>query len=90
MTATTIAEPGGSVPVVAKTDVLVVGGGPAGMSAAIAARREGCAVTMVERYPYLAGGHPERDAEGLVGPMGAAGILRDENQNGEGCFHRVS
>lgn len=55
MTPTTIAEPGGSVPVVAKTDVLVVGGGPAGMAAAIAARREGCAVTMVERYPYLGG-----------------------------------
>lgn len=55
MTPSTILEPGGPVPVVARTDVLVVGGGPAGMAAAIAARREGCSVTMVERYPYLGG-----------------------------------
>lgn len=55
MTPSTISEPGGPVPVVARTDVLVVGGGPAGMAAAIAARREGCSVTMVERYPYLGG-----------------------------------
>jgi hypothetical protein len=36
-------------------DVLVVGGGPAGFAAAIAAKREGCSVTLIERYPYLGG-----------------------------------
>jgi hypothetical protein len=35
--------------------VLVVGGGPAGMSAAIAARRQGADVVLVERYGYLGG-----------------------------------
>jgi FAD dependent oxidoreductase len=45
----------GSARVAARCDVLVVGGGPAGLAAAIAARREGCAVTLVERYPYLGG-----------------------------------
>ncbi len=40
---------------VARSDVVVVGGGPAGFAAAIAARREGCSVTLVERYPYLGG-----------------------------------
>lgn len=50
-----IREEHGSVPVVAKADVVVVGGGPAGFSAAIAAAREGAAVTLVERYPYLGG-----------------------------------
>ncbi len=35
-----VQEPGGAVPVVAKSDVLVVGGGPAGFAAAVAARRE--------------------------------------------------
>jgi threonine dehydrogenase-like Zn-dependent dehydrogenase len=55
MTPTVIHEPGGPVPVVAKSEVLVVGGGPAGLAAAIAARRAGCAVTLVERYPYLGG-----------------------------------
>ena len=48
-------ETAGSVPVVAKSDVVVVGGGPAGFAAAIAARREGCSVTLIERYPYLGG-----------------------------------
>ena len=48
-------EQGGSVPVAARTDVLVVGGGPAGQAAAIAARRLGASVTLVERYPYLGG-----------------------------------
>src|SRR6201990_3330173 len=44
-----------SARVVGRTDVLVVGGGPAGFAAAIAAQREGCAVTLIERYPYLGG-----------------------------------
>lgn len=50
-----IDEPSGRAPVVARADVLVVGGGPAGTSAAIAAARNGARVTMVERYPYLGG-----------------------------------
>jgi glycine/D-amino acid oxidase-like deaminating enzyme len=41
--------------VAARCDVLVVGGGPSGLAAAIAARRAGCSVTLVERYPYLGG-----------------------------------
>ena len=50
-----IEEVSGSAQVVARTDVLVVGGGPAGFAAAIAAKREGCSVTLIERYPYLGG-----------------------------------
>ncbi|MCC6472036.1 MAG: FAD-dependent oxidoreductase [Alphaproteobacteria bacterium] len=51
-----VKEPaGGQVPVVAHADVLVIGGGPAGTSAAIAAARNGAKVTLVERYPYLGG-----------------------------------
>ena len=44
-----------TVPVVAATDVVVVGGGPAGISAAVSAARNGASVTLVERYPYLGG-----------------------------------
>jgi glycine/D-amino acid oxidase-like deaminating enzyme len=44
-----------AVPVVARADVVVVGGGPAGFSAAVAAARSGASVTLVERYPYLGG-----------------------------------
>jgi tricarballylate dehydrogenase len=35
-------------------DVVVVGGGNAGMSAALAARERGCSVLIVERAPYEA------------------------------------
>ncbi|MCP4381718.1 MAG: FAD-dependent oxidoreductase [Hyphomicrobiales bacterium] len=45
----------GAVPVRAESDVLVVGAGPAGISAAVSAARNGASVTLVERYPYLGG-----------------------------------
>lgn len=39
----------------AGTDVLVVGGGPAGVAAALAAATEGVSVLLVERYGFLGG-----------------------------------
>lgn len=42
-------------PVVRRSDVVVVGGGPAGVSAAVAAARSGVSVTLVERYSALGG-----------------------------------
>src|SRR4029077_8113238 len=53
--AKTILEPARQVPVFAETDVLVVGGGPAGTAAAIAAARIGAEVLLVERYNHLGG-----------------------------------
>src|SRR5712692_4809315 len=50
-----IAEAAGRVPVAAASDLVVVGGGPAGTAAAIAAARNGLSVTLIERYPYLGG-----------------------------------
>ena len=47
--------PAERVPVIARCDLLVVGGGAAGLSAAIAARRQGADVILVERYGYLGG-----------------------------------
>lgn len=42
-------------PVVSRSDVIVVGGGPAGVSAAVTAARSGAKVTLLERYSYLGG-----------------------------------
>ena len=42
-------------PVVAQSDVVVVGGGAAGVSAAVSAARNGCSVTLLERYHHLGG-----------------------------------
>ncbi len=53
--AKTVFEPAHDVPVFAETDVLVVGGGPAGTAAAIAAARLGAEVVLVERYNHLGG-----------------------------------
>lgn len=50
-----IVDAPGEATIVARSDVVVVGGGPAGFSAAVAARREGASVTLIERYPYLGG-----------------------------------
>ena len=43
------------IPVVANSDVVVVGGGAAGVSAAVSAARNGCSVTLVERYHHMGG-----------------------------------
>jgi hypothetical protein len=51
----TIVEPAREIPVFAEPDVLVVGGGPAGTAAAIAAARLGADVLLVERYNHLGG-----------------------------------
>jgi hypothetical protein len=41
--------------VVGDADVVVVGGGPAGIAAALSASRNGSSAILVERYPYLGG-----------------------------------
>lgn len=51
----TITEPAREVPVLDRADVLVVGGGPSGTAAAIAAARLGARVILVERYNHLGG-----------------------------------
>jgi hypothetical protein len=50
-----IEEQARTVPVLAETDVLVVGGGPGGLSAALAAAREGVETMLVERHGCFGG-----------------------------------
>ncbi|MQA85400.1 MAG: FAD-dependent oxidoreductase [Streptosporangiales bacterium] len=47
--------PSPAVPVVAETDVVVAGGGSAGLAAAVAAARDGARTMLVERYGSLGG-----------------------------------
>jgi len=51
----TIAEASRETPVVAEVDVLVVGGGPSGVAAAVAAARLGARTMLIERYGCLGG-----------------------------------
>ena len=48
-------EPPRSTPIKAETEVLVIGGGSAGVAAAVAAARNGTKVILVERLGYLGG-----------------------------------
>ncbi|SMC52934.1 FAD-dependent oxidoreductase [Sporomusa malonica] len=51
-----ILEPAQNIPVVEEADVIVVGGGPAGIAAAVTARRSGAKkVVLLERYGHLGG-----------------------------------
>lgn len=51
----TIPEPNRTVDVVRECDVVVVGGGPGGIGAAVAAARNGADTVLIERYGYLGG-----------------------------------
>ncbi|MDX9753729.1 MAG: FAD-dependent oxidoreductase [bacterium] len=51
----TVVEPARAIPVIEEPDVLVVGGGPAGVAAAVAAGRAGARTLLIERYNHLGG-----------------------------------
>ncbi|MDB5941664.1 MAG: hypothetical protein JWQ13_1230 [Ramlibacter sp.] len=50
-----ITEPSRDTPVFGEYDVVVLGGGPAGMAAAVAAARSGRSTLLIERYGFLGG-----------------------------------
>lgn len=64
----TFHESARDIPVFARPDVLVVGGGAAGTAAAVAAAREGADVLLVERYGFLGGTLTAVTLGGFCGP----------------------
>jgi len=62
----TIAEPAREVDVIHETGVLVVGSGPSGLAAALAAARAGAEVTLLERFGCFGGNLTAVGVEGLA------------------------
>lgn len=60
-----IEEPRKRIDIIEEVDVLVVGGGPGGMPAAIAAARKGLNVLIIENYGFFGG----LATTGLMGPL---------------------
>lgn len=61
----TIQLPAQTIPVIAETDVLVVGSGPGGLSAAISSTRAGVETMLVERYGCFGGNLTHVGVEGI-------------------------
>jgi hypothetical protein len=74
-----------AVPVVRDTEVIVVGGGPAGIAAAIASARNGARTVLVEQYGFLGG----MATAGLVGPFMTSYGIDGQEPIIEGIFREL-
>ncbi|MBT4201354.1 MAG: FAD-dependent oxidoreductase [Desulfobacula sp.] len=61
-----IQEPARTIPIMAETDVLVVGSGPGGLSSAIASAREGINTILLDRYGCFGGVLSQVGVEGIA------------------------
>ena len=73
------------VPIVDEVDVLVVGGGPAGVAAAIASGRCGAKTMLIEQHGYLGG----TATASLVGPFMTSFTSDGKTQNIVGIFDEI-
>src|SRR5690554_4391595 len=74
-----------SYPIIASTDVVVVGGGPSGLAAAIAASRTGAKTILIEKYGFLGG----MATAGLVGPFMTSYNTTGQKQIVKGIFEEI-
>ena len=72
-----------TLPVAGEADVVVIGGGPGGLCAAVAAAEEGAEVLLIERYGFLGG----MATAGLVNPF--MSYFAGEEQINAGLFQRL-
>jgi len=70
------------IPVTHTADVLVIGGGPAGIGAAIGAAKSGAKALLVERYGFLGG----NATASLVGPFMTSYSADGKTQLIQGVF----
>ena len=73
------------VPITEDAEVIVVGGGPAGIGAALASARNGARTLLVERYGFLGG----MATAGLVGPFMTSYGIDGQAPIIEGIFREV-
>jgi hypothetical protein len=79
--AKTVAEARREVSVIRETDVIVVGGGPGGIAAAVSAARGGASTILIERYGHLGG----MSTGGLVNIIPNLGSIYGEHLIGGFC-----
>jgi len=72
-----LVEPAREVPIVESCDVLVCGGGPAGIAAAIAAARSGAKTHLIELHGCLGGIWTAGALSFILDPAGKPGIMRE-------------
>ena len=77
----TVAEASREVPVIREVDVIVVGGGPGGVAAAVSAARGGANTVLIERYGHLGG----MATGGLVNIIPNLGSIYGEHLIGGFC-----
>ena len=81
-TAAHVAEPARQTPVYGDFDVLVVGGGPAGLAAAVSAARHGAHTLLVERYGFLGGMGTAGGVTNFAGLYGKRGGVMQQMVHG--------